>query len=47
MELYKQILKFPWRNKEPGKLKIFVLPNIKAYEFILIKALYLYARINK
>lgn len=46
MELYKQILKCPWKNEEPGKLNISALPDVKTYEFILIKALYFYARIN-
>lgn len=38
MELYKQILKFPWKNKEPGDT-ISAPPGIKTYEFILVKAL--------
>lgn len=38
MELYKQILKFPWKNKEPGD-KISAPPGIKTQEFVLVKAL--------
>lgn len=46
MKLLKQILKLSWKNKEPRK-EISALPDIKVYEFILIKMPYSCARLNK